>query len=224
MGRFTRESEFDPLIMASIESFDWPGLNKDQVFAFVKSVIGQESAFRPDATRGEVGGNASIGLMQLLFTTARGLGYPGAIGDRATLSGLYAPGTNIFLGVKFIRQLLDRTGADLAAIASAYNGGYRPDLGFGAKLKKDIRLCLAKDTSGNCTRWFDAKVGQFGNQPHVDAVMNNYAYFFRTAPPVSTINTPQPPLTVAEVAKSPLPWILLAAIGALAFLAVKGAR
>jgi soluble lytic murein transglycosylase-like protein len=189
MGRWAREQDFDALVQASSASFGGRVAPE-----FIKAIIAAESAFRPESLRGEPQiGDASIGLMQLRLATARALGYPGAVGDPGALSGLYEPGTNIFLGTKLLDQLLTQTSGDLDAAASAYNGGYRPDLGFGALRTVDTpAVCLVwKSTAPTAGRTLanDCQVigsttpGTFSNQRYVDRVKDYRDYFF-VAPPL----------------------------------------
>lgn len=90
--------------------------------AWIQAVIDTESSGNPRAYRYEPAiKDASYGLMQLLYSTAKGLGYEG------TPDGLYDPETNINLGTRLLRQLRDRYGDDFARVYSAYNSG-RPDL------------------------------------------------------------------------------------------------
>ncbi len=81
------------------------------------AVVEQESDVGPQAYRDELHlGDASPGLMQLLFATARGLGYGGPP------EGLYDVDTNLRLGCGFLRHLLHRYGEQRSARA-AYNAG-----------------------------------------------------------------------------------------------------
>lgn len=178
--RWKNEAAYDDIVRAAVASFDWPFI-PEQMEAFVKAVIGQESGFDPGALRREPGpaGLASVGLMQVLTSTARQLGYNGPIGERSELTGLFQPGTNIYTGVKFLNQLTVHTGTDLHALASSYNGGWRPNLGFGMRLERELRLCLAKDDKGQCIRWYTGRPGEFGNQPYVGGVMDKYDYFWQ---------------------------------------------
>jgi soluble lytic murein transglycosylase-like protein len=90
--------------------------------SWIRAVIQVESAWKPAAYRYEAKiEDASYGLMQLLYSTAAGLGYTGPA------AGLYDPETNIDLGTRLLAQLRDRYGEDFARIYSAYNSG-RPDL------------------------------------------------------------------------------------------------
>lgn len=96
------------------------GLDPADILAF----IAVESSFRPTAYRYEAHlGDASYGLMQILFKTARFVGYKG---DPA---GLYDPATNIRFGMRYVAYVRDylrpRLGRDpdWQEIASGYNGG-----------------------------------------------------------------------------------------------------
>jgi soluble lytic murein transglycosylase-like protein/TolA-binding protein len=80
----------------------------------VLALMRQESLFDPNA----VSPAAAYGLMQLLVPTAsRVAGHPV---ERASL---FEPATNIELGTRYLRQLLDRYHGDLAKALAAYNGG-----------------------------------------------------------------------------------------------------
>ena len=85
--------------------------------ALVYAVASQESRFKANAYRAEPRINdASYGLMQILFGTARGLGYPG------TSDGLYDPAINADLGAQLLAQLLEANNETDAL--SRYNSGY----------------------------------------------------------------------------------------------------
>lgn len=87
---------------------------------WIKAVIQVESNWNPDAVNmGDPGGGA-WGLMQILLSTARGLGY---IGSGA---GLLDPGVNIQYGARLLGQLKTQYGTDFRRIYSAYNSG-NPD-------------------------------------------------------------------------------------------------
>jgi soluble lytic murein transglycosylase-like protein len=162
--RWNRERDFDNEVRIASLSTSVP-------FPLIKAVIAAESAFNPRAIRTEqprpslpptpdfpAGGDASLGLMQLLIRTARGLGYTG------TMEGLYDPLTNVGLGARLLRQNLDRAGGRVADAISAYNGGFRPSLGFGSKLPS----------------------GQYGNQDYVSRVLGYYDYFLLQVPSPAT--------------------------------------
>lgn len=209
MGRWAREREYDALVGTVVDSIanvsgPWAPLSRDQAIAAVKALIAKESGFNPASVRGEPQlGDASVGLMQVLYSTARGLGYPGPVGEAATLTGLFAPGANIYVGTKYLHQLLSRTGGDLDAAFSAYNGGYRPALGFGQRRTATTpRVCLrwrasapvtGRTITRDCELVGDTEPGKFSNQSrYVDLVRNYYAYFFGAAPLAAGQTPPSP--------------------------------
>jgi soluble lytic murein transglycosylase len=80
----------------------------------VLALIRQESAFDPTA----VSPAAAYGLMQLLMSTAS------RMTDRPLdRAALFDPATNITLGTRYLRQLLDRYHGNLPKALAAYNGG-----------------------------------------------------------------------------------------------------
>ena len=81
------------------------GLDED----FVKAVINQESGFNPNATSH----CGAMGLMQLMPSTAQGLGVKDA----------YNPEQNIEGGTKYLKGLMDRFGNDKSLALAAYNAG-----------------------------------------------------------------------------------------------------
>ena len=116
--------------------------------ALIKAIIAVESGFNPAAINPNDPGSA-WGLMQMIPATARGLGYTGPMESLLTDTT-----TAIRLGTALLRENLDRAGTVQGAV-SAYNGGYRPALGYGKP----------------------SPTGVFANQPYVDRVMREYAYF-----------------------------------------------
>lgn len=106
---------FDDIIAASAARYNVPQ-------SWIRAVIELESSGNSRAYRAEPAiKDASYGLMQLLTTTARGLGFQGSPEQ------LYEPATNIDLGSKLLGDLRTRYGDDFRRIYSAYNSG-RPDL------------------------------------------------------------------------------------------------
>lgn len=166
MTRWANELAFDPEIRAARARY--PGVP----VPVIKSVIAAESGFDPTAVRGEPHvDDASIGLMQILIQTARSLGYGG------TSQSLFTPGVNIFYGVKLLDQLYRRLNNWNDAI-SAYNGGVRPELGFGGTATAPVRVCLARDPqTGRCINWRNTPVGEYSNQAYVDKVRGYMKYF-----------------------------------------------
>lgn len=142
-------SSYDALIAAAAGSY---GIDP----ALVKAHMSVESNFNPHATNLEGSGvNPSAGLMQVRLSTAKALGFPGELGNSDLLTGLYAPGVNVPLAAKLIRENLDRAGGDLDRAISAYNGGWNAAKGFGFRLAG----------------------GTFGNQSYVDKVRRCYATY-----------------------------------------------
>ena len=104
---------FDALIADAAARYGLP-------FSWIKAVVATESNFDPMAQRSEPQINdESIGLMQLLTATARGLGFTGSIDE------LYDPWINIDLGARLLAQLKSRYGS-FRRVYSAYNSG-NPD-------------------------------------------------------------------------------------------------
>lgn len=173
--------------------------------ALVKAVIAHESRFVPTAVRGEPQLNdASRGLMQLLLATARHMGFTGEA------DALFQPGVNIPLGVRYLGQQLARAGGDWAGAVSAYNGGYRPDLGFGRRATKVVTVCLARDQkTGACLQTRTVKIGEFANQPYVDDVFKYWDHYkaLETAPVV-----PAPPAAALPAGGGCLGILLLALV------------
>lgn len=187
--RWPRENEFNILIESMSDSF-----GRRVRPELIKAIVAAESRFDPSAVRGEPQvGDASIGLMQVLMSTARKLGYSGGVGEAAKLTGLFRPDANLYVGTKLLDQLLKQTGGDMDATISAYNGGFRPNLGFGARRTTATPMvCLrwkstaptdGRTIARDCEVVGSTKVGEFSNQTYVTRVKNYLDYFFASTPP-----------------------------------------
>ena len=75
----------------------------------IRAVIEKESGFKPCA----ISRKGASGLMQLMPSTAAHFG----------LSDVFDPRENINAGAKYLKQLIDRYGGDLAKALGAYNAG-----------------------------------------------------------------------------------------------------
>lgn len=184
--RWSNENAYDAAFTDASARYGVP-------FGLLKGVAGTESAFNPDAIRGETAiGDASVGLMQLLLRTAQGMGFDGTADD------LTDPSTNIALGAKYLRRLYAAL-QDWPSVISAYNGGIRAQFGFGKRATAPGTVCLARDADGNCIRTYSYQAGEFGNQPYVDTVLQNAAYFGWTPPTAVTTTSAAGPGLLAVI-------------------------
>jgi len=126
----------------------------------IKAVIATESCFDPNAYNPELGSDtgASRGLMQVTEKTARGLGFTGHPDN------LRNPATNIYYGTKLLSQLYK---GDWRDAVSAYNGGYRPHLGFGKRMERRGVRCMNRIVP----------IGEYCNQKHVTRFERHAKYF-----------------------------------------------
>jgi soluble lytic murein transglycosylase-like protein len=186
MTRWNNEDAYDAAVRVASQNFAVP-------FELIKAVIAQESRFNPNAVRTEAAlADKSAGLMQVLYSTAKGEGFTG------TFQELFDPLANITFGTSFLASMLQRSGGNIPRAVSAYNGGYRPQLGFGEVATKPVVICLARDAAGKCISTRSVGVGEFGNQPYVNAVLSNYDYFRAKATP------PQSPVMIGASPSIPL--------------------
>lgn len=79
-----------------------------------EAVMSVESGFNPDA----IGGVGEIGLMQILPSTARMLGFNG------TLAELAVPETNIHYGVTYLARAWRLAGGDICTATMKYRAGH----------------------------------------------------------------------------------------------------
>lgn len=191
MTRWSGENDYDTMVAAAAIQY---GVDGD----LIKAVIGQESGFNSRAFRPEptpyIG---SYGLMQLLPSTAAQFGFSSHNND-----DLFAPWTNVLIGAAYLSSLL-RQLTDVPSAISAYNGGVRPALGFGAPSRTTQVVCLARDASGKCIQSVTVRPGQFANQQYVDNVLANLSYFKSQAP--VTPPTPTAPATPVLTGRSVAP-------------------
>lgn len=145
----------------------------------IMATIGQESGWNKKALRLEVKiHDASYGLMQILYRTARQLGYKGERGEAEKLSGLFDPATNIELGTRLLAQNRKMAGNWSGSI-SAYNGGWRPLLGFGRPAVEDLSICLARhQLTGECIKRREVKLGEYANTEYVEAVLARWKAYY----------------------------------------------
>lgn len=183
-GRFgPNENAYDAYVWASASRYKPAGWSVPTFAAWVKSHIAAESnpPFNWQSYRAEPGGNASIGLMQVLKSNAPDL----------SEAELYDPATNIDRGTQIIADNWSRSRGDMDAAISAYNGGWRANAAMGVRASAPLTVCLARDPAGNCIQTRAVAVGEFGNQPYVDRIKSYFAYFVRN--PISAPVTTEPP-------------------------------
>lgn len=148
--RYLHENDFDTIVFQAASAWNVEA-------ALIKAIIAAESEFNYIAYRFEPHiGDASYGLMQLLYGTSKALGFTGPA------TGLYDPTTNIRLGTRFLADL-SRTAAQrqfgIDSAISAYNGGFsavRP---------------------GDGKRVTNEPGSPFINQAYVDKVLRLAGYF-----------------------------------------------
>ncbi|WP_064092269.1 lytic transglycosylase domain-containing protein [Rossellomorea aquimaris] len=92
----------DSIISRAADTFKLPK-------KLIQSVIKQESNFNPNA----VSHAGASGLMQLMPSTARGLG----------VTNIFDPEENVFAGAKYLKQMLDKYNGDIHLALAAYNAG-----------------------------------------------------------------------------------------------------
>ncbi|MBH0239151.1 transglycosylase SLT domain-containing protein [Methylobrevis sp. L22] len=96
---------------------------------FAEAVVMVESNFNPKA-RSPAG---AVGLMQIIPSTARGLGY------RGSAAGLYDLETNIHWGMTYLAGAYDRAGGDTCGAVLRYNAGH-----FATRMTRGVRAYCAK--------------------------------------------------------------------------------
>lgn len=111
MSNHPNAARFEPLIQQYAKQYRLDP-------ALVKAVIAVESAFRPDA----VSPKGALGLMQIIPDT--GARY-GIVGDRkrSAVQKLLDPATNLRIGARHLRALLEMFTDNLDLVLAAYNAG-----------------------------------------------------------------------------------------------------
>jgi soluble lytic murein transglycosylase-like protein len=111
----TDTSMYDDAIAAAVAVYDVPA-------AWILATIGAETSFQSPApsTWEPTVGEFAYGPMQVLLSTARGLGFAGSAAQ------LKDPATNIAIGAELLAQLRSSYGDDFQRVYSAYNSG-NPD-------------------------------------------------------------------------------------------------
>ncbi|MDR6286282.1 soluble lytic murein transglycosylase-like protein [Methylopila jiangsuensis] len=82
--------------------------------ALAHAVVKVESRYQPRAT----GPGGYIGLMQLSYRTARGMGF------RGSRQALYEPRTNLRYGMKYLAGAVAKSGGSTCGAVSKYQGGH----------------------------------------------------------------------------------------------------
>ncbi|HEY3178871.1 MAG TPA: lytic transglycosylase domain-containing protein [Casimicrobiaceae bacterium] len=86
--------------------------------ALVKAIIAVESAFEPQA----ISAKGALGLMQIIPATGARYGLADQR-NRTIAQQLFDPPTNVRIGVRYLRDLLDLFGDDVPLALAAYNAG-----------------------------------------------------------------------------------------------------
>jgi hypothetical protein len=167
--------------------------------AALLATAGIESSFEPHALNPDDPGGA-WGMFQMIPATARGLGFQGAMLQLQEDVGLAAD-----LAAKLWKENLARSRGDVLGAASAYNGGWRPAMGFGQMVD-----------------------GKFRNQEYVNRFYRAYTYFIDQvkggdAALASSFRPPLGDRVSARLASTKVPWVavILGAVALLGYVAFR---
>jgi soluble lytic murein transglycosylase-like protein len=106
-GASERKSSYAALIAATAAAHGVP-------VELANAVVRVESNYNPNIT----GRAGEIGLMQIKYQTARGLGYTG------TRAALYDPATNLEWGMRYLAGAHKLAGGSLCGTLAKYQGGH----------------------------------------------------------------------------------------------------
>lgn len=107
IGEQAHATEFSSLIAAKASAHGVPG-------ALANAVVRVESNYKPNVT----GRAGEVGLMQIKYQTARGLGYAG------TRAALYDPATNLEWGMRHLAGAHRLAGGSVCGTLAKYQGGH----------------------------------------------------------------------------------------------------
>ncbi|MGG3282848.1 lytic transglycosylase domain-containing protein [Paenibacillus solani] len=113
----TKPTTFEDLITTAGDRYGVP-------VSLIKAVIDAESSFNPNA----VSSAGAKGLMQLMDGTARGLG----------VNNPFDPAQNIEGGTKYLSNLIQRFGGEIAMVLAAYNAGPTRIAGMGVSTDEEL--------------------------------------------------------------------------------------
>lgn len=120
--------------------------------ALAHAVVKVESRYRPNAT----GRGGYIGLMQLSYQTARGMGF------RGSRQALYEPRNNLTYGMKYLAGAVAKSGGNTCAAVSKYQGGHgvRGVTRAGAVYCAKVKRFMAEGVPASGRRTADASAPQ----------------------------------------------------------------
>lgn len=105
---------------------------------WIKGVIGAETSFlTPPKTWEPKVQEYAVGPMQILLSTARGLGFTGTVDELAE------PLVNIPIGAAYLAELRGRYGDDFRAVYSAYNSGSPTMWQISSKVRANVERALS---------------------------------------------------------------------------------
>lgn len=164
-------SEISPEIQSIVE-------NTSKQFsldpALVFAIIRQESDFDANSLLYEPAlSDYSLGLMQVLYNTAKDMGFKGTQGE------LIQPAINIYYGCRYLKSRLDKYGLNGGIVS--YNSGSPIVItaDYIAKQKAKLATLTGSDytTLKNKIDDYSGRMGQYINQKYLDNVLKYYAEY-----------------------------------------------